>query len=96
MLNPVAPERAYPPEIVTAMTTAFDRVCSTVSVQVSGDDGVRRQLALTLLRHVDAGEHDPMRLSELALNELAGVDVGGSLACCEKRGGQPLNNVEEA
>jgi hypothetical protein len=32
---------------------------------------VRRQLALIILRHVDRGEHDPIRLSEIAHRELA-------------------------
>ena len=67
-------DRVYPPEIVVAMSAAFDNVCRSVSPKINGDPRVRRQLALIILRHVDQGERDPERLSELALNELAGID----------------------
>lgn len=56
------------------MSTAFDKVCRSVSAKINGDPDVRRHLALIILRHVDDGERDPLRLSELALNELAGTD----------------------
>ena len=59
---------------VAAMSTAFDSVCRSVSPKINRDDSVRRRLALIILRHVDEGEHDPRRLSEVALNELAGID----------------------
>jgi hypothetical protein len=68
-----ASDRVYPPEVVVAMATAFDNVCRSVSAQINGDDDVRRQLALIILRHVDQGEHDSARLAELAFNELAGI-----------------------
>ena len=74
MLDIVGSDRVYPPEIMVAMTTAFDNVCRSVSAQISGDDDLRRQLALIILRHVDDGERDPQRLSDLALNELAGTE----------------------
>ena len=80
MLDIAGCDRVYPPEVVMAMTTAFDNVCRSVSTQISGDDGLRRQLALIIIRHVDEGEHDPVRLSELALNELAGIDVSEQVA----------------
>jgi hypothetical protein len=73
-LDLVASDRVYPPETVVAMSTAFDNVCGTVSVKINGNDGLRRQLALIILRHVDEGEHDPLRLAELAFNELAGIE----------------------
>ena len=73
MLDLVASERVYPPEIVVAMSTAFDNVCRSVTAQISGNDDVRRRLALTIIRHVDGGELDPVRLGELAFNDLAGV-----------------------
>jgi hypothetical protein len=73
MLDLVASDRVYPPEIVVAMSTAFDNVCRSVTAQVNGNDDVRRQLALIILRHVDGGEVDPVRLAELAFNDLAGV-----------------------
>jgi hypothetical protein len=74
VLKFVGSDRVYPPETVAAMSTAFDSVCRSVSPRINGDDSVRRRLALIILRHVDEGEHDPQRLSEIALNELAGID----------------------
>lgn len=74
MLDIVGSDRVYPPELVTVMSTAFDNVCRSVSTKVNGDPDVRRHLALIILRHVDDGERDPHRLSELALNELAGTE----------------------
>jgi hypothetical protein len=73
MLDLVGSDRVYPPEILAAMSTAFDNVCRSVTAQISGNDDVRRQLALIILRHVDGGESDPVRLAELAFNDLAGV-----------------------
>jgi hypothetical protein len=73
MLDLVAPDRVYPPELVVAMSTAFDNVCRSDSLRINGDDSLRRQLALTILRRVDEGECDPARLAELALKELARV-----------------------
>lgn len=70
----IVSDRIYPPETVVAMSTAFDRVCRSVSTRINRDDSVRRRLALIILRHVDRGEHDPQRLSEIALDELAGID----------------------
>ena len=70
----IVPDRVYPPETVVVMSTAFDNVCRSVSAKITGDDGVRHRLALIILRHVDGGERDPQRLSEMALNELAGID----------------------
>ena len=81
MLDIVGSDRAYPPEVVMAMTSAFDNVCRSVSAKIHGDAGdadVRRRLALIILRHVDEGERDPARLSELALNELAGIGAPAS------------------
>jgi hypothetical protein len=73
MLYLVGSDRVYPPEIVVAMSTAFDNVCRSVPSQINGNDDVRRKLALIILRHVDDGELDPVRLAELAFNDLAGV-----------------------
>lgn len=55
MLDIVGSDRVYPPELVMAMTTAFDNVCLSVSATVNGDPDVRRRLALIILRHVDLG-----------------------------------------
>lgn len=65
-------DRTYPPETVAVMTAAFDRVCQSLSAQVNGNEIVRETLALIILRHVDLGEQDPVRLADVALRELAG------------------------
>lgn len=58
MLHIVGSDRVYPPELVTAMSTAFDNVCRSVSAKVCDDPDVRRHLARIILRHVDEGERD--------------------------------------
>jgi hypothetical protein len=41
---------------------------------MNDNDDVRRAVALVILRHVDQGESDPVRLSDVAFRELAGFD----------------------
>jgi hypothetical protein len=74
MLHLVRPNRTYNPETIDVMTAAFERVCQSVLSRINGNDEVRRTVALIILRHVDQGERDPMRLSEVAFRELAGID----------------------
>ena len=78
MLDFLAPDRVYPLEVVVVMSTAFDHVCRSISHQLSNDADVRRRLASIIVRRVDDGEHDPMRLAELAFNDLAGIGPGGT------------------
>jgi hypothetical protein len=73
----VEPQRVYPPETTAAMTAAFERLCASIPKSVNGDD-LRRQLALTILRHVDRGVQEPERLSEMALREFAGLSGSAS------------------
>ena len=73
MLHLVKTQRVYPPETLTVMAAAFDQACQSLPKAVNGNDDVRRQLALVILRHVDQGEHDPIRLSEMAYRDLAGL-----------------------
>ena len=77
MLRLVETPRVYPPETLTVMAAAFDQACQSLPGAVNGNDDVRRQLALIILRHVDRGEHDPIRLSEIAYRELAGLNGSG-------------------
>ena len=74
MLHLVETSRFYPPDTVAVMTAAFERVCQSLSAGVKGNDHVRQKLALIILRHVDEGERDPKRLSDIAFRELAGSD----------------------
>jgi hypothetical protein len=48
--------------------------CLSLPRAVNGNDDARRQLAVIILRHVDRGEHAPIRLSEIVYRELAGLD----------------------
>jgi hypothetical protein len=72
MLHLVELGRTYALETITVMTAAFDTVCRSAPMQVNDD--VRRKVARIILRYVDMGERDPVRLSELAFNELTGAD----------------------
>ena len=49
---------------------------------MNDNEDVRRAVALAILRHVDQGESDPVRLSDVAFRELAGSDrsLNGDLA----------------
>jgi hypothetical protein len=73
MLRLVETQRVYTPETVAVMTAAFDEACQLLPRVINGNDDVRRQLALIILRHIDRGEHDPIRLSEIAFREVAGL-----------------------
>jgi hypothetical protein len=72
MLHLVRTDRIYPPETVAVMAAAFDRVCQSLSTRMNGNEALRETLAKIILRHVDLGERDPVRLSEGAIRELAG------------------------
>jgi hypothetical protein len=74
MLQYVDTDRIYPPETVAVMTAAFDRICQSLSAQVNDNETVREKLALIILRHVNSGERDILRLADVALRELAGND----------------------
>ena len=66
--------RCYCPETISVMTAAFDRVSQSITEQMSGNDDVKKTLALIILRHVDRGERDPDRLAETAFREWTGTD----------------------
>ena len=74
MMHLIETSRVYPPETLEVMTAAFDQACQSLPRAVNGNDDLRRQLALIILQHVDRGEHDPIRLSEIAYRELAGLN----------------------
>jgi hypothetical protein len=57
----------YDPEALKIMGAAFDAVCHAFPPDLKDREGARRKLALLILRHVDRGECDATRLSELAL-----------------------------
>jgi hypothetical protein len=45
MLEWITLDRSYNPETVAAMTSAFDRVCRSLSISASGNEHVRRKVA---------------------------------------------------
>ena len=71
-------DRTYNPEMIAAMTLAFDTVCRSLLAKESDSDDVRRKLALIILDHADQGERDPSRLADLSFRELMGVLDGGA------------------
>ena len=63
----IGPERS---ESVRLMATAFDQVLDRLPEAVERTDEVRREVALFIVDQFRLGEHDPERLSDLALAEL--------------------------
>ena len=63
----VGPERS---ESVRLMATAFDQVLDRLPEAVERTDDMRREVALFIVDQFRLGEHDPDRLSDLALAEL--------------------------
>jgi hypothetical protein len=72
MLHLGQPARTYSPETVTVMGAAFDRVCKSVSNEMTGNDAARRTLALIILRLVDREECNSTRLAQIAFQEWTG------------------------
>lgn len=62
------PETSEP---VRLMAAAFDRVLGLLPETVDRTDAMRRDVALFIVDRFRLGEHDPDRLSDLALAELA-------------------------
>jgi hypothetical protein len=57
----------YDPEALKMMGTAFDTACQSFPPDLKDHEGARRKMALLILRHIDRGERDATRLSDLAL-----------------------------
>ena len=57
----------YDPETLKMMGAAFDTAWQSFSPDLKNHEGARRKLALLILRHMDRGERDATRLSDLAL-----------------------------
>jgi hypothetical protein len=57
----------YDPEALKMMTVAFESALQSLPANFKDSERARRKLALLVLRHVDRGEHDPMRLADMAL-----------------------------
>jgi hypothetical protein len=59
-------KRFYEPDSVRVMTDALDFACRMLPAPARESDRVRQQLALSIMREVDAGERDPARLAAVA------------------------------
>ena len=57
-------------ESVRLMATAFDQVLDRLPQTIDRSDEKRREVALFIVDQFRLGEHDPDRLSDLALAEL--------------------------
>jgi hypothetical protein len=55
------------PRLGGRMGAAFDAACQSFPPDLKDHEGLRRKLALLILRHMDRGERDATRLSDLAL-----------------------------
>ena len=71
----VTPGRAYDPATIAVMVAAFGTACLSLAKLIDGNDDLRRSLALAILRIINQGERDPVRISELASSELVGLTV---------------------
>ncbi len=58
-------------ESVRLMATVFDQVLDRLPESVERNDEMRRDIALFIVDQFRLGEHDPDRLSDLALAEVA-------------------------
>jgi hypothetical protein len=59
-------KRFYEPDSVRVMTDALDFACRMLPAAARESESVRRRLALSIIREVDAGERDPARLAAVA------------------------------
>ena len=58
-------------ESVRLMATAFDQVLDRLPETIDRTDDMRREVALFIVDRFRLGEHDPDRLSDLAVAEIA-------------------------
>lgn len=78
MFGSVRNHEIYSPDTVTAMGVAFERICRSVPHLLDRDEEARRQLALVIIGQVNRGERDPVKISELAINEFATLPAKAS------------------
>jgi hypothetical protein len=60
-------ERVYSPDSLKTMAAAFDNAHKSLPVKFQGNDRAKHKLALLVLRHIERGEHDPVRLANSAV-----------------------------
>jgi hypothetical protein len=59
-------KRFYEPDSVRLMADALDFACRLLPTPVRESESVRRRLALSIMRELDAGERDPARIAAVA------------------------------
>jgi hypothetical protein len=86
-------------ESVRLMATAFDQVLDRLPEAVDRTDVMRREVALFIVDQFRLGEHDPDRLSDLALAEIApGHDDADQVTLAPAAGesGEPVIGSDSA
>jgi|GraSoiStandDraft_4_1057263.scaffolds.fasta_scaffold830793_2 hypothetical protein len=69
----------YNPGTLKMMGAAFDTAWQSTPPDLKDHERARRMLALLILRHMDRGERDATRLSDLALLDLLRSSARGAL-----------------
>jgi hypothetical protein len=65
-------EAAFPPEVIDAMSWAFDAVCERLAIPERAE-APREIVALRIVELARKGERDPKRLRDQALKTIGGV-----------------------
>jgi hypothetical protein len=65
-------EAAFPPEVIEAMSWAFDEVCERLAIPETAD-APREVVALRIVELASKGERDPKRLRDKALKSIGGL-----------------------
>ena len=68
-VHPLLENRAFEPEAIVAMTTAYEDVLHTLCL-VHRSDPITWIVAKKVIQFAQRGERDPVRLRELALESL--------------------------
>jgi hypothetical protein len=66
-------DAAFGPEVTQAMAAAFDKACQLVKGHPQ-EIPLRDAIARAIIELARGGEHDPVRLSELALKAALNID----------------------
>jgi len=59
--------RVYDPGTLKIMAAAFDKACQFLPSEYRGNPVARRKLALRIIRVIESGERDPVRLADSAI-----------------------------
>jgi len=78
---------------VRLMATAFDQVLERLPQTIDRTDDIRREVALFIVDQFRSGEHDPDRLSDLALAEIAPGRDGADQVTLAPEAGETLEQV---